>query len=264
MIDLEAEKRKPRASCFNCEKSMSGKVHIGTSGWNYKHWKGVFYPEDLPQSQWLDYFKDCLNTVEINNTFYGAPSEKTFGKWRDTVDEDFTFSVKANRYITHMKKLKDPDESLESFEFYEVLKEKLKVILIQLPPNFKFNENRLTHFVKSLPSQFKYTMEFRDKSWINEKTEEILSDQNIAFCIYDLAGYESPGLITADFMYIRLHGPQKQKYKGKYSNEQLKSWAKRIKTRLDQGLNAFIYFDNDEQGFAVENAIELRGLMQSS
>lgn len=240
---------------------MPGKAYVGTSGWNYKHWKEVFYPEDLPQSQWLDYFKDHLNTVEINNTFYNAPKKKTFESWRDTVPDDFAFSVKANRYITHMKKLKDPEDTLNSLEFYDALKNKIKTVLIQLPPNWKLNEKRLQNFVEALPEKFLYTMEFRDKSWINESTEKILSNHNIAFCIYELAGYESPDIVTADFVYIRLHGPEKQKYKGKYSGEQLKNWAVRINKWTKKDLDVYLYFDNDEQGFAVQNAMELNKLL---
>lgn len=241
---------------------MSGKTYIGTSGWNYKHWKEPFYPEDLPQNQWLEYFKEYINTVEINNTFYNTPSKETFEHWRDTVPDDFAFSIKVNRYITHMKKLKDPEESLKSLEFYDILQEKIKVVLIQLPPNWGFDEKRLRNFVKKLPAKFNYTMEFRDRSWINKTTASILNDHNIAFCIYELGGFESPHIVTADFVYIRLHGPERKKYKGKYNMQQLNDWARQINQWRVKELDVFLYFDNDEQGFAAQNAMELQELLK--
>ncbi|MEX0647809.1 MAG: DUF72 domain-containing protein [Balneolaceae bacterium] len=242
---------------------MPGKIHIGTSGWNYKHWKGTFYPEDLSQKEWLDFYKDRLDTVEINNSFYRLPEKKTFIKWKNSVSGNFIFSAKASRYITHMKKLKGPpEESLKNMlDNFEGLGDHLKPILFQLPPNWKFNEERLKSFIDILPDNFLYTFELRDERWINDTSTDILKDRNIAFCIYELAGYQSPLNITADFVYIRLHGPGKEKYQGKYTKKQLSGWADHLKDWQANNLDVYLYFDNDEQGFAAQNAMELKEMV---
>lgn len=244
---------------------MPGNYHIGTSGWNYKHWKETVYPEDISQKEWLGYYQQKLKTVEINNSFYRLPEPKTFRKWKNTADGEFIFAVKASRYLTHMKKLKDPGDSLDNMlETFASLEEKLGPILFQLPPRWKFNADRLSSFIDLLPQkQNRYTFEFRDKSWINDSTLDLLKDHNIAFCIYDLAGYQSPLHITADFVYVRLHGPAREKYQGKYTEKQLSEWAERINNWQDDNLDVFLYFDNDQKGYAAHNAMELNEMLSS-
>ncbi|MEX0719629.1 MAG: DUF72 domain-containing protein [Balneolaceae bacterium] len=238
---------------------MSGKIHIGTSGWNYKHWKGTFYPEDLPQNKWLDFYKNQLDTVEVNNSFYKLPNKDTLKKWKEEVPKDFIFAAKANRYITHRKKLKEPKDSLKKMlDNFKAFGENLEPILFQLPPNWNFNEERLQNFINELPEDYIYTFEFRDKSWLNDTTYDMLKDRNIALCIYELAGFQSPVEVTADFVYIRLHGPTNQKYQGKYSKDQLSGWADNLKKWKKKDLDVYLYFDNDERGYAAQNAQELK------
>lgn len=238
------------------------KIHIGTSGWNYEHWEGPFYPEDLSKEDWLDHYQGQFDTVEVNNTFYNLPNPETLKDWKNQVPEDFTFAAKANRYITHMKKLKEPKDSLENMlNVFNAFGDKLDPILFQLPPNWNFDEDRLRHFMDLLPNELLTTFEFRDESWINDTTFDILRENDSAFCIYDLAGYQSPMEVTADYVYVRLHGPSDQKYQGKYNGDQLAWWADRINEWRDQDLDVYLYFDNDEQGFAPQNALELKDMV---
>lgn len=234
-------------------------IHIGTSGWNYKHWKGPFYPEELSKDDWLDHYQGQFDTVEVNNTFYNLPDPKTIETWKKRVHQNFIFAAKANRYITHMKKLNEPEESLKNMlDVFKAFGNKLEPILFQLPPNWNFNEDRLRYFMNLLPDDQRTTFEFRDESWINDTTFSILEEKNSAFCIYDLAGFQSPMEVTADFVYIRLHGPSDRKYQGKYNGDQLAWWADRLNEWRDQDLDVYLYFDNDEQGFAPQNALELK------
>ncbi len=239
----------------------SDKLRIGASGWNYKHWKGRFYPEDLPPDKWLEHYMDVFDTVEINNTFYQLPKKDVLKNWRETVPDNFQFSIKASRYITHMKKLNDPEESIKNFfDTIEILKDKIGVILFQLPPRWNFNPDRLSSFLEKLPDGYKYAFEFRDDSWWNENTYDILDHHNAAFCIYDLDGDKSPQPITADCAYIRMHGPG-DKYQGKYDEISLSAWASAIKRWLDDGNNyVYCYFNNDDNAYAVENAQQLRSM----
>lgn len=240
---------------------MSGTIHIGTSGWNYDHWKGPFYPEDLPQEQWLKFYTEHFDTVEINNSFYQQPEKSTVLKWCDGVPDQFRFAVKANRYMTHMKKLNEPEDSVQKMaDTFSEFGEKLGMILFQLPPKWNFNEERLRNFVNLLPGDFHYVFEFRDKSWINETTYSILEENNIAFCIYHLSGYQSPLKVTADFVYVRLHGPVEEKYQGKYDEKYLSEWADKLKEWGKKGKDVYLYFNNDDQGFAVQNALKLKEL----
>ncbi len=232
-------------------------IHIGTSGWHYEHWKGPFYPEDLPPSRMLEFYANVFDTVEINNTFYRLPSEATFKDWRDTTQKHFCFSVKASRFITHMKKLNDPEAALNKFlPSIKMLGNKLGPILFQLPPRWHLNLDRFSVFLKALPSGHDYTFEFRDTTWHCADVYELMKRRNIAFCIYDLAGVQSPLGITADFAYVRLHGP-KGPYQGPYTKKVLAGWARRIR-QWEKSLKAVhIYFDNDQAGYAVQNAREL-------
>ncbi|WP_051185185.1 DUF72 domain-containing protein [Desulfatiglans anilini] len=218
-------------------------VHVGTSGWHYKHWAGPFYPEDMHSNEYLQYYVQHLHTVEINNSFYQLPKAETLASWRKTVPEGFKFAVKASRYITHMKKLKDSKEALNVFlKRVDVLGDKLGPILFQLPPRWRFNADRLYDFLKMLPNRCRYAFEFRDVSWMNPEAYEALKLFGAAFCIYDLAGYQSPKETTADFIYIRLHGPGGA-YKGNYSVAALSGWAGAVSTWAEMGSDVFCYFD---------------------
>jgi uncharacterized protein YecE (DUF72 family) len=238
-----------------------GLVHIGTSGWHYGHWRGPFYPEDLGVDRFLSYYADRFHTVEINNSFYQLPPESSLRKWRDTTPPGFIFAVKGSRFITHMKKLQDPERSLRPFlERIVLLEEKLGPILFQLPPHWHFNEARLAAFLAAQPGPYRYSLELRDQSWINARASDLLTTYGVAFCIYELDGYISPQEVTAGFVYIRLHGPGGP-YQGKYDTPTLAGWAGAISAWSRQGREVFCYFDNDEAGYAAQNALKLQDML---
>jgi uncharacterized protein YecE (DUF72 family) len=241
---------------------LSGNIRIGTSGWHYKHWRGPFYPGDLPAAEMLSFYARHFDTVEINNSFYRLPAVATFESWRDSAPARFSFAVKASRYITHMKKLKDPEASLEKLlSRAEALKRKLGPILFQLPPNWRCDAVRLTEFLERLPRKRQYSFELRDPSWHTPEVYKLLSRHNAAFCIYELAGFQSPLEVTADFVYVRLHGPKKEAYQGNYHTAALQTWAHRIREWQRDLKVIYVYFDNDQEGFAAKNALALKRLV---
>lgn len=192
------------------KKNFEHELHVGTSGWSYSHWKEIFYPHDLKQSDWLEFYAGIFSTVEINTTFYHTPRLSTVENWYNQVPNNFLFAIKINGYITHRKRLKDCKESLYFFyRSIKKLKAKAGPILIQLPPSFKENKERLIEFIYDLDDHYRYTFEFRHDSWFDDAVYQILSDHKMALCITDLNGKQSPEIITADFTYIRLHGPKK-------------------------------------------------------
>ena len=201
-----------------------------------------------------------FDTVEINNSFYRLPTAKTFDNWRESSPRRFCFAVKASRFITHMKKLKDPERSSEKFLLVaDRLEEKLGPILFQLPPRWKLNVERLREFLETLPHEHKYVFEFREASWFVPEVFELLRKYNVAHCIHDFADMKVPHELTARFTYIRFHGPTSAKYAGWYSTSELKDWAKRIKKwRVSE---VYVYFNNDPEGAAVKNALELKKLL---
>ncbi|HET6567886.1 MAG TPA: DUF72 domain-containing protein [Rhodothermales bacterium] len=240
---------------------MRRSIFIGTSGWHYQHWKGPFYPEGMQPRDFLSFYAEHFRTVEINNSFYKLPSLETMEAWRDTVPEDFVFAVKANRFITHMKKLRDPEQPLRNlYDRIKGLGEKRGPILFQLPPRWHFNPERLAHFLSCLAPDYRYAFEFRDPSWYDPRALELLERHGAAFCIYDLAGHESPIQVTAPFVYLRLHGPG-ETYQGLYTEEALQKWAHSIRGWTEQGLDVYCYFDNDQAGYAALNAGQFQAMV---
>ncbi|WP_277620025.1 DUF72 domain-containing protein [Rufibacter ruber] len=182
-----------------------GTIYIGTSGWHYPYWKGNFYPAGMASKDFTRHYIQYLNTVEINNSFYRLPSAETFANWRASVPHDFLFAVKASRYITHMKKLKEPQQGLAQFlGNAQALEEKLGPILFQLPPAWRVNVERFRDFLQALPPYHRYTFEFREPTWYHPEIYDLLRQHHHAFCIYELAGHMSPLEVTADFVYVRL------------------------------------------------------------
>jgi uncharacterized protein YecE (DUF72 family) len=237
-------------------------IHIGTSGWHYDHWKGPFYPANLPKSKMLAYYARHFKAVEINNSFYRLPGRKTFAEWRETAPGSFVFAVKASRYITHMKKLKDPSETVPRLlDAVTALGANLGPILFQLPPRWKIDPARLREFLESLPAGFRYAFEFRDPSWFDDRVYEALHEMGAAFCIYDLAGRLAPQEITADFIYIRLHGPGAA-YQGQYDANTLAGWAGACSAWLNQDKEIFCFFDNDQAGYAAQDALRLQEMIE--
>lgn len=238
-------------------------VRIGCSGFLYNHWRGKFYPEDLPRIHWLEYYSKHFSTVELNVTFYRLPGREVFAKWYSSTPEDFLFSLKGSRFITHVKKLKDCSEPIEAFlSRASVLKEKLGIILWQLPPNFGLDVERLKNFLNELkPYSLRNTFEFRNKTWINKKVFNLLEKENAALCMADYPEFVNKLPLTADFVYVRRHGKEGS-YSTSYSIDFLKKDAKFIRTHLRKKKDVFIYFNNDANAYATKNAAELIDLLK--
>lgn len=237
------------------------KVFIGCSGWNYKDWRGKFYPEGLAQKNWLEFYAERFNTVEVNNTFYKFPKDATLEKWRKTVPADFNFTLKGSRYITHMKKLNDVKESVG--KFYDAagfLNRKLSCLLWQLPPNLHRNDEKLTSFCEMLDSRRKNVIEFRHISWFEPEVYKILEKYNISFCAISSPDFPEEMIVTNKTGYVRFHGKGKNWYDYYYSDEELKEWHKKIsETNLEE---VYIYFNNDIGANSVENALQLKKMFE--
>jgi len=242
-------------------KIEKGKLYIGTSGWVYGDWNGIFYPENLPSKDKLKYFSQHFKTAEINYSFYHLPRPKTYENWYNQTPEDFVFAVKASRFITHIKRLKGIKTAWKRFLKNTLhLKEKLGPTLFQFPASFKAtaeNIKRLEEFLEFISStNLRFTFEFRHKSWCDENIYKILKKYNSAWVIADSPRYPKAEVVTADFVYIRMHG-SKILFASKYTDEELKTLAQKINKWLKKGLDVYTYFNNDFHGYAVQNAKEL-------
>ena len=235
-----------------------GALHVGTCGWHYKHWIGPFYPERSPGPALLGLYAARFSSAEIDSSFYRVPSPETLRRWREQTPAGFAFTCKANRFITHMKKLKDPEATLPPFlDGLASLGNKLKVVVFQLPPRWHCDLGRLEVFLAALPARPRFAFEFRDESWLNPAVYAALAARGVAFCISDLAGRQSPYEVTADFVYLRLHGPRTA-YEGAYSTQRLTALARRIRAWREDGRDCFVFFDNDAEGQAPIDALRLR------
>ncbi len=244
---------------------MTTQYLIGTSGWHYDHWQYRFYPGNLPKTRWLEFYAGHFNTVELNYTFYRLPSENAFATWYASSPCGFVFAVKASRFITHIKRLKD-EQSLDNFlARASGLKEKLGPVLYQLPPNMLRNDERLESFLSVLPENVRHVFEFRHGSWLDEGVFKLLRKYNAGFCVFDMPDFTSPLLATADFGYIRFHG-NVWLYGSRYSDEEMADWAKRISALAssDKLKAVYIYFNNDAEAYAIENAVILRSYLQEN
>jgi uncharacterized protein YecE (DUF72 family) len=242
---------------------MAGEIRIGTSGWYYDHWRERFYPVELKKDKFFDYYAQTFQTVEINNSFYRLPLESTFLAWKKKSPKEFLFAVKLSRYITHQKRLQDSKESLDYF-FVRAgkLARKLGPILVQLPPSLKRDDDRLKNFLKILPKKRRFTFEFRHETWFTPEVYTMLEDYNAALCLYELKGVRIEDTVTADWVYVRLHGPELTAYTGSYSDEALELWAKRIRGWAAEGRDVYCYFDNDQKAYAVGDALRLIKLVK--
>ncbi len=231
---------------------------IGTSGWSYKNWSG-FYPEDVSPKDYLGYYTGQFNSVEVNATYYNLPSENTVNKWRETAADDFRFSVKGHRRITHYNKMKDVNEPLNQFlSRMRLLGDTLKTVFWQFPPNFKKNTERLESFLEKLPDDQQFAFEFRHTSWLNKEVYDLLSDTNAAIVWQSSGEFPDDCTPTTDFIYIRFHGLTGYRYS--YKKSDLESWAEIVQKQLDKGRDAQIYFNNPG-GNAVESAQMMRKLL---
>jgi uncharacterized protein YecE (DUF72 family) len=246
---------------------MAAHSCIGTSGYNYRHWwSGVFYPGEMPQKQWLEYYARHLSSVELNVTFYRLPDTSVFRSWRARTPPSFTFAIKGSRYLTHIKRLKDCRESLARFvRNASALKEKLHVVLWQLHPRMVADLVRLAAFCDLLSSsaaarRIRHAFEFRHESWFCEEVYNLLREHTCALCIADSPHWPRREIVTADSVYLRFHGGERL-CGSNYADEELMEWAAKARTWLNEGNDVYAYFNNDAQGFAVRNALRLRELI---
>jgi uncharacterized protein YecE (DUF72 family) len=234
--------------------SPSPGLHLGTSGYRYDDWRGRFYPEDLPESEWLGFYAERFTTVEINNTFYGLPGPETFDRWRDQVPTGFVFTLKYSRYGSHLKHLKDPDDHLLTFlDRARRLGDRLGPILVQLPPRWKANPDRLAAFLDAADeaaSEQRWAIELRDASWLIGEVFAVVEDHGAALVVHDLLE-DHPERRTAEWIYRRYHGDH---YQGSYSPQKLTVEAKKIRQHLDEGRPAYVYFNNTAAGCAIADA----------
>jgi uncharacterized protein YecE (DUF72 family) len=243
--------------------SGSGRIRIGTSGWYYLHWRGHLYPEKLPTARFLQHYSEAFSTVELNNSFYHLPREEAFAGWREATPPGFLFAVKASRYLTHLKRLLEPEEPLERLlSRARLLDQKLGPILYQLPPRFAPDLSRLQRFLGALPHGYRHVVEFRDERWFQPAIYEAIRERGVALCVYDRGGKASPSEMTAPFTYVRFHGPGKG-HEGNYPEYDLASWAEKVKGWAAEGRDVYCYFNNDPGGHAVRNALRLEELVRS-
>jgi uncharacterized protein YecE (DUF72 family) len=236
-------------------------VHVGTSGWHYKQWVGDFYPPRFPPAKMLGRYAREFHTVEINNSFYRLPEEKTFRDWGNTVPAGFLFAVKASRFLTHIKRLKDADDSIKLFfSRARHLGTHLGPVLFQLPPNWKADPGRLREFLELLPRKHSYAIEFRDETWYTPQIYGLLRQHNIALCVHDWHSAPWAQELTADAAYVRFHGTG-GRYAGNYPDDLLQDWAIRIQTWATRVSQVYVYFNNDVGGHAVRNARTLRAAL---
>lgn len=236
-------------------------VRVGCSGWEYRHWRGDFYPAGLAQARWLEHYAGIFDTVEVNATFYRLPEVSTFTRWRDRVPPGFVFAVKASRYLTHIRRLRDPAGPLDLFfSRARLLGGKLGPVLYQLPPRWRIDVDRLARFLESLPPDVAQAVEFRDPSWYAEATFERLERHGVALCLHDLGDAASPRRVTAPFVYVRFHGSAT--HGGSYADHELRDWAAWLARQVQEGRTLYAYFNNDVGGHAPRNAWTLREFLR--
>jgi uncharacterized protein YecE (DUF72 family) len=240
----------------------SGQARVGCSGWEYKHWRGDFYPAEVPRARWFPYYAAAFDTVEINNTFYRLPEAGTFERWASQAPKGFVYAVKASRFLTHMKKLKDPEQPLELlFERMAPLRKRLGPVLYQLPPGWKLNRERLEHFLQVLPRGVHHVLEFRDPTWYADDIYAMLERFQVSLCLHDMQGSASGRQRVGPIIYVRFHGAGEAKYGGAYPHRRLRDWAEWLNVHRAAGTDAYAYFNNDIGGHAPRDAATLRRLL---
>jgi len=243
--------------------SRAGRVRIGTSGWVYPHWRGRFYPTDLRSADWLAYYAERFDTVELNNPFYRQPSREQFARWRAAVPDNFAYAVKLNRFITHIKRLNvDARTVARSYDTVAGLREKLAAMLVQLPPRYRFDADRLRSFHRAVSRRRRrHALEPRDQSWLSDDALAVLRDMGIGLCIIDTTRWPTRLATTSDLVYVRFHGPGQKLYAGSYDDASLREWAARMREWRDSGHDVLAYFNNDERAYATYDAVRLRELV---
>ncbi len=234
-------------------------VRVGTSGYQYNHWKGILYAEGLPKRQWFNRYCEVFDTVELNTTFYHQPKDSTYENWHDAAPTNFRYALKYNRFGTHIKRLKDAREHMARFlSGAERLKDSLGPILVQLPPKFKKDRDRLDEFLRAAPRRHRWAVEFRDPSWLDDEIFALLRTHGAALVLHDHIK-DHQRVLTADWAYLRFHGGEN---KGSYSNRQLLETVEHIQRYLEEAQTIWAYFNNDLNGYAVYNAMDLIGRLR--
>lgn len=236
------------------------RVRIGTSGYQYDHWRGVLYDRQLPRREWFTRYAERFDTVEINNTFYRLPAPAVFESWRQQAPDQFLYALKFSRYGSHLKRLREPEDTIGAFvERAERLGPHLGPILVQLPPRWCANPDRLDAFLAATPRRLRWAVEFRDARWLQDNVFEILRVHRAALCLHDLVE-NHPVEVTAKWVYLRFHG---ERYGRSYSHQFLTARAAQIADWLERGLDVYAYFNNDLDGHAVRNALDLRRYLRT-
>lgn len=244
----------PRAE----REGVEERVRIGTSGWEYAHWRGAFYPRDLPRDRWLEFYAERFDTVELNATFYRLPEGVTFERWSRRVPADFRFAVKASRYLTHVRRLRDPGEPLERLRARAGrLDGRLGPTLYQLPPRWRPNPERLQEFLDAIAGERDQVIEIRDARWYRDDILAMIERSGASLCLHDMSGSAPPPRPVGPLIYVRFHGAG-QRYGGSYSAQRLAAWADRVAGWVAEGRRAWVYFNNDIGGHAVTDAARLR------
>jgi uncharacterized protein YecE (DUF72 family) len=231
-----------------------GRLRVGTSGYDYPHWRGVFYPPDTPRRAWFAHYAGRFDTVELDSTFYGLPSEATVEAWKARAPRGFRYAAKFSRYGTHRKKLRDPAATIETFlERLAPLGSALGPILVQLPPRWRADPGRLDAFLAAAPRRRRWAVEVRDPSWLCDAVFDVLAAHGAALCLHDLLP-RHPQVLTTSWTYLRFHGARDA---GGYRPQALAAAARRVRGWLAGGHDVYAFFNNDAQGRAPANALDL-------
>jgi len=242
---------------------VTGRARVGCSGWSYKDWRGIVYPQDAPPSSWFARYAELFDTVEINNTFYRLPPASTIDQWAAQAPDGFCYAVKVGQFGSHRKKLKDAEGWLpRHLERVTRLGNHLGPNLVQLPPRWKRNPARLDELLSVAPDDLQWAVEVRDRSWLHDEVLEVLARHDAALCVHDLLD-DHPWERTSSWTYVRFHGPRatKEPYRHRYGRRRLGPVARRLGAWLDEGTDVFAYFNNDDEGNAVADATTLRELL---
>ena len=242
------------------EPRATGAVRVGCSGWSYQDWRGIVYPAGIPQRQWLEHYQSLFDTVELNSTFYRLPAPETVDKWAQAAHPGFLYAVKLGAFGSHRMKLRDaPSWMAKHLDRVGRLGQHLGPNLVQLPPRWTRNVDRLDEFLGAAPATIRWAVELRDPSWLHDDVFDVLRRHNAALCIHDLLA-SHPLELTTDWTYVRFHGPDalERPYHGSYGEARLSWWADRLGHLLDQGRDVYVYFNNDWHGHAVNDAVFLR------
>jgi uncharacterized protein YecE (DUF72 family) len=241
----------------------TGRARIGCSGYQYKDWRGLVYPEKLPQRRWFEHYATLFDTVELNTTFYRLPTAEAVEAWAAAAPPGFVYALKLGQFGSHRMKLRDAASWLPNhLDRACRLGSSLGPTLVQLPPRWKRNVERLEEFFAAAPDQLRWAVELREPSWLHDDVYDVLRRHGAALCVHDLLE-NHPFVLTTDWTYLRFHGPEalERKYWGRYGPERLRPWAERIAGCLAAGHDVYAYFNNDHHGHAVADARTLLRLV---